>query len=578
MPKLRSWPNQVTEASLRSLTELSTIFHHVEEAAGEMGSWIVKNLCSFLEQQIKAKPFNEHLILVIYKCIEKWCVTGQWIFEPVSSSGKRPVVSRVLELIVIGLTGRMGHVTESAWKRDQQGKRVPLPDSTVHYFIPTTSILSIARRILVSLMLRAANFPRELGPSVVSSLDREDSILRSMKVKSNHNIGIYAFDKSIFTFIRHPRDPITGDFNLTIIIRDFSGRYVWNVRLNYLEKELEEKESTYVHQVNQDNPFAVVPTDKINDNILYSLSYFLGDQEKQFHKLLEDSLNTRIKNEQNNKKKNEINKVQQPPITCLDNEVDNASFRIILANLGFINPLNRNRIVCIKHINSSVDINFEEVFNEIDSTQERLNIEVGVLYVGKGLSIVDMLESNGSKEYNEFIENLGWRIELKTHQGYFGGLNSDITGPYARYFADYNHEVMFHVATLMPNMKGNNHKINLVFNDSILVIWNEDLVESDLSKLNISANTVIQITPLPSLLFRVTIRSNDQIIGPLLNNCVVTKHALPTFVLQTCIACVTYTNSSFPLERRSLILTRVIEKYGHEVSFGELYSNLFKLG
>jgi len=293
---------------------------------------------------------------------------------------------------------------------------------------------------------------------------------------------------------------------------------------------------------------------------------------------LVDILNNRINYEQNNERTMDIKKVQQPKIPLLDNEIDNASFRLLMANLGFINPLNRNRISCIKHINSDVDINYADLFNEIDTTQERITIEVGILYMGKGLTLPEMLESKGSTEYNDFIDNIGWKIDLKTHLGYFGNLHPEMTGQYSRYYADINHEVMFHVASMFPNMKGNLHKTSLILNDPVLILWNEDLKVPDVSRLKATSGTIILITRLPSNVYHITNISTDNIIGPLLNNCVVTKAALSTLIIQTVIGAVTYTTGTLPLEKRNTAINKLLEKVGHEVSFGELYSNLFKLG
>jgi len=196
--------------------------------------------------------------------------------------------------------------------------------------------------------------------------------------------------------------------------------------------------------------------------------------------------------------------------------------------------------------------------------------------MGRFETLDEMLRSNGSREFNDFVENLGWRIELQSHQGYFGNLNPELGGPYSRYFSDFNTEIMFHVSTLMPNLKDNRHKLNYIMNDPILIVWNEYYEENSFKSLNTLAKTIIQITPLNSGLIRIIIQSEDGILGPLINNCIVTKFALPTFVLQTAKSFITYNTPSYPLEKRSIIITRMLEKYGREISYNDMYSNLFK--
>jgi len=284
----------------------------------------------------------------------------------------------------------------------------------------------------------------------------------------------------------------------------------------------------------------------------------------------------RITNEDNNKKKIEILKCNPPPIPDLSNDIDNAMFRMLMAHLGFINPLNANRLFVIKHLNSSENINYNELFGELDSCSERTNFDVGVFYMGRYENLSEMLSSNGSREYNEFIDNLGWQVDLNEHLGYLGNLHPDICGPVSRYYADSDVEIMFHVATLMPNIDNNVHKLNYVMNDPILIVWNEYYNENRPQLLKTKAKAIIQITPLPSELFRINIFSEDLILGPLLNNCVVTKLALTTFVVETIIDFVTYNIHSFPLERRGVIITRILEKYGRETKLNDLYSSLFK--
>jgi len=140
-------------------------------------------------------------------------------------------------------------------------------------------------------MLKSGSFPREFGPSVLSSLDREESILKSNNITSPLNVGIYAYDKTLFTFIRHPRDTNYEECIIYAIVRDFSGRYVWKMRLNLNDFG---KEDVFVppekRQTNGYNPHQNIKTEQLSENTLHSLFYFLNDSEKQFHKLLEDFL------------------------------------------------------------------------------------------------------------------------------------------------------------------------------------------------------------------------------------------------------------------------------------------------
>jgi len=77
-----------------------------------------------------------------------------------------------------------------------------------------------------------------------------------------------------------------------------------------------------------------------------------------------------------------------------------------------------------------------------------------------------------------FLEKLGKKIKLSTHQGFMGGLSSDRDGEATIYSCkNINCEVIFHVATMMP--MGNKDDVHFVSkkrhigNDFVNIVWNE---------------------------------------------------------------------------------------------------------
>lgn len=52
-------------------------------------------------------------------------------------------------------------------------------------------------------------------------------------------------------------------------------------------------------------------------------------------------------------------------------------------------------------------------------------------------------------------------MNLNDHVGYIGGLDPKVTGTIAPYFANYDLEVIFQVATLMPNKESNTKQVIL---------------------------------------------------------------------------------------------------------------------
>lgn len=71
-----------------------------------------------------------------------------------------------------------------------------------------------------------------------------------------------------------------------------------------------------------------------------------------------------------------------------------------------------------------------------------------------------LMNQQGSKEYDWFLANLGKKIELDKHLGFLGGLKEINDGKYAIYFANSQIEIIYHVATYMPTIEGDDQQIN----------------------------------------------------------------------------------------------------------------------
>ncbi|UYV72209.1 TSC2 [Cordylochernes scorpioides] len=106
----------------------------------------------------------------------------------------------------------------------------------------------------------------------------------------------------------------------------------------------------------------------------------------------------------------------------------------------------------------------------------------GVVYVGPGQSKDEaafLLNPCGTLRYLEFIQRLGTKIILKdvdSRKTYLGGLDPETDGEFAVVYHDDIMQVIFHIATLIPNKsndpKGNNKKLHLA-NDFVCIVFNE---------------------------------------------------------------------------------------------------------
>jgi len=97
-------------------------------------------------------------------------------------------------------------------------------------------------------------------------------------------------------------------------------------------------------------------------------------------------------------------------------------------------------------------LNFVKI---LDQTPTRRTVKIGVVYVKKlqFQQQVILQNSRGSKDYQEFIEKLGKKIDLKNHLGYTAGLQYKTDRKKAIYYSNQSMEVVFQIVTMMPTIK-----------------------------------------------------------------------------------------------------------------------------
>ncbi|KAF9911002.1 Tuberous sclerosis 2-like protein [Lobosporangium transversale] len=129
--------------------------------------------------------------------------------------------------------------------------------------------------------------------------------------------------------------------------------------------------------------------------------------------------------------------------------------------------------------------------------------KIGVLYVGKGQSKESEILGNthGSSEYTKFLTGLGSLVRLKNAKIYTGGLDleMDLDGEYAYSHQDEITQMIFHVATMMPNHP---HDVNFDFkkrhigNDWVTIVFNDSGAEYDFGTISGQFNFItLVVTP-----------------------------------------------------------------------------------
>ena len=90
----------------------------------------------------------------------------------------------------------------------------------------------------------------------------------------------------------------------------------------------------------------------------------------------------------------------------------------------------------------------------LEKQERAMNLKFGVIYAKSGQRTDDefLSNQNGSPVFDNFLSLLGEKIELKGWPNYNGGLdvNNDMTGTHTYFKSFEEHQVMFHVSTLLP--------------------------------------------------------------------------------------------------------------------------------
>ncbi|XP_064478930.1 tuberin-like isoform X2 [Ornithodoros turicata] len=131
--------------------------------------------------------------------------------------------------------------------------------------------------------------------------------------------------------------------------------------------------------------------------------------------------------------------------------------------------------------------------------------KIGVLYVGPGQakdSTAILSNHCGSQRYTKFILGLGRTIRLREtdpKMTYVGGLDfQESDGNYAISWQDDIMQVIYHVATLMPNRekdKLRSNKKRHIGNDLVIIVYNESGQEYSLNTMGEFANACVIIEP-----------------------------------------------------------------------------------
>jgi hypothetical protein len=260
--------------------------------------------------------------------------------------------------------------------------------------------------------------------------------------------------------------------------------------------------------------------------------------------------------------------------------------RMLLSHLGLLLPENQGRLQPLEHGKKG----FDDAVASLDSIWERETIGVGVVLVDSTPKrrFDYLLNTAGPTDYDEFLQSVGWSINLWEHTGFRGGLTDRKCGDYAPYYANYSTEIICEVASWMPNdvfdspEKVIAWKRRVLAKNNVVVVWNLN-EEYDPHAVTLLQKDIVQIviTPLPSGLYHMRVYKDNKalVLGPILDSMVLSKRLLGEMVRRTTILAhrmVTMDrNPVAPLLIRKAKIEELIAGFGKSMAYDDFLTYLF---
>jgi hypothetical protein len=261
--------------------------------------------------------------------------------------------------------------------------------------------------------------------------------------------------------------------------------------------------------------------------------------------------------------------------------------RLLLAHLSFIDSFSNEIDEELKLLENNDKL--QRSLKLLDQIYSRECHKIGVIYVGPNQEHQRKVLQNdrGGADYENFIDNIGWNVDVTRHRGFLGGLDPRYTtGTYAPYWASSTMEMIFHVATRMPTNWADPqqiHKKRQVGNDHVHIVWSDhsrDYVPSTISSSFNDAHIVIY--PIRNKLYRIQIHAKDKVpsFGPLRNGMVVTQETLVPLVRMTALnanRAVRHSTPGYdrPYPTRKKYIDDIISRHCKSLSKRELLSVFF---
>ncbi|GCB70089.1 hypothetical protein scyTo_0005605 [Scyliorhinus torazame] len=463
-----------------------------------------------------------------------------------------------------------------------------------------------ARMVMAHLINHLGHYPLNGGPAILHSLISEnhdnpyvESSDLSAEVFKSPNLQLFVLnDSTLISYLQIPTEAVIQErissnepnvpaSDVRVIVRDISGKYSWDGRIQYGPPSNQMTSSKNCKASSYSNVSLIVNGQPDTHNPDCSS---LQKERDDLDQLLEDLSNSspeclphpqlglsepaplpvgmnhdHERNiidaiiRQNYQEEEYIRRWSRDHCMSVASQKESihheprAPFyycRLFLNDMGMNSWERRNSFHLLKK-NSKL---LRELKN-LDSRQCRETHKIAVFYIMEGQEDKYSILSNtgGSQTYENFVSGLGWEIDLSTHCGFMGGLQRNgSTGQTAPYYATSTVEVIFHVSTRMPSDSDDSltKKLRHLGNDEVHIIWSEHtrdyrkgIIPTDFG------DVLIVIYPMKNCMFYIQILKKPEVpfFGPLFDGAIVNEKLLPSLVRATGINASRAVKSFIPL-------------------------------
>ncbi|KAH3766730.1 rap/ran GTPase-activating protein [Pelomyxa schiedti] len=511
------WTPDVCCCALNTLTEVVIKYQYIERV-DQFAEQMVAQLSQLIRALLEDPSSSEQVVSESYRCITTWAMADEskWVFA------NPRTLATLIEVAVLGIPS----LNQKNAKKKQS---------------PAITDAAIATLLCCGNQLGA--FPSPAGSERISASITEEMILSRVCETSNiplsdaHQLVRYFMmdDNIIISFIDTPSLSTDGELVSTLIARDRTAKYVWQGHLSYVPltspKCGAKKEPSIPPKLLPKTSDWKTKSLSMTSEQYQQLSMFLEQldaSEEEVPRIL-DILHTEQAELQEKSYGLSGSTWAESPAPFKEAlQTQFRAGRVLAAHLGFV----QSQRVLIPLDNSPALI---KSIKQLDQQPERECMKIGVVYAKAGQFMEEDIYANVrvSEAYQTFLATLGWDIQVATHTGFLGGLDrKGSTGVLAPYYATFSSEVVFHIASKMPNQQQNQHKKRLIGKDYVLIVWSEDGNYDTGCLESLFHDVKLIISPLPSGLYRVSTHINPKLVicGPFVEDVTVSLFTLGPLV------------------------------------------------